>query len=290
MPNRSEITESEADTAVRERKQPAKRSMRGKPGFIHNTTGKLFSRKPSVLFISIHKCATTFFAREVMGRFTGRIPIDYQKLHYETNGIITVKTRKFGFVYGPIRILDQKHPSLEITRTLLREGNLGGRKLIFLVRDPRDIIVSMYYSFGFTHPLSPNEEIKAYQLERRRKIREKTIDEYALQIAPQVKEKFDIIRSLMQSVPAEDRILLTYEEMVEEFDDFYHRFSGFVELDPGVREKIFTHTRPMEKEQLTQHKRKGAPGDYKTKLKKVTIDTLNNILGSTLTEFGYRIP
>lgn len=40
-------------------------------------------------------------------------------------------------------------------RDLLRAGTLGGKKVVFLVRDPRDVVVSQY--FQFIHRNSPEE-------------------------------------------------------------------------------------------------------------------------------------
>lgn len=248
--------------------------------------GKMFSRKQSVIYITFHKCATTFFASQVLPGFKGRINVDYQLLHYRENSNFNVRIRRFGYVYGPVRILDELHPTYEITNRILRKANLRGRKIIFLIRDPRDILVSMYYSFGFSHGFSPDPEIKAYQVKRRQKIQEMTIDEYAIQTAPELKEKFDLLQALMQWAP--DKILLKYEDMIENFAYFYNQLVGFVQLNDGVEEIMFKQTRPREVEQQLQHKRKGKPGDYKEKLQLITINKINKILADPLKNFCYQ--
>lgn len=248
--------------------------------------GKMFSREKSVIFVTLHKCATTFFASKVLPAFKGRVYVDYQLLHYRDNGNFNVKIRRFGYIYGPVRILDELHPTYEITNRILRKANLRGRKIIFLVRDPRDILVSMYYSFGFSHSFSPNREIKEYQVKRRQKIRQMTIDEYALQAAHELKEKFDIIYSLMQYAP--DKILLKYEDMIENFAYFYSQLYGFVQLNEGVKEMMLKQTRPRKVEQQLQHKRKGKPGNYKEKFQLTTINKINKILAKPLRDFCYQ--
>lgn len=196
-----------------------------------------------------------------------------------------VKTRKYGYSYGVIRILDKNHPSYEITGRLLRKENLEENRAIFFVRDPRDILVSMYYSFGFTHPWSPHRDIRAYQEERRERIQKMTIDDYAIHTAPELKEKFDTIRLLKKW--AADSLLLRYEDMIDNFDEFYRQLREFVQLNGSVREELFRQTRPREAEHPTDHKRKGQPGDYKEKLKPAAIHEINGILENTLKEFGY---
>jgi hypothetical protein len=211
-------------------------------------------------------------------------------LHYEDKSgrqDMKVKTRKYGYAYGVIRILDKNHPSYEITARLLKKENLDEKKVIFFVRDPRDILVSMYYSFGFTHPWSPHLEIRAYQEERRKKIEKITIDDYAIQTAPGLKEKFAAIGLLRKW--AADGLLLRYEDMVNNFEEFYRQLGGFVQLDGSVKDEFFRQTRPRETERPGDHKRKGQPGDYLQKLKPDTIRRLNEILENTLKEFGYEL-
>ena len=246
--------------------------------------GTLFSRKKSVIFVTLHKCATAFFARDVLSNLKGRTKVDYQILHYN-NENLKIKVKKFGCIYGPLRILDENHPSCELTNLVLKEAQLKKCQIIFLVRDPRDILVSMYYSFGFSHGFSQNKEITDYQVKRRQTIQGMTIDEYAIYAAPGLKEKFAVISSLGRD--ARDKVLLKYEEMIDRFDDFYERLSDFVELNEGVRDKIFEQTRPRDREEPLHHKRKGKPGDYKVKLKEETLHQINAILKETLTDFGY---
>lgn len=246
----------------------------------------------SLVFISLHKCATLFFSNYLLKNLQGREHVDYQVLHYDNNlleGESKLRTRKYGYVYGVLRLLDPEHPSYEITEKLLTKKHLAGKKVVFFIRDPRDILVSMYYSFGFTHPFSRNPDIKEYQLKRRKRIQAQTIDEYVEETAPHLKEKFDRIASMMKDIPRQDCILLKYEDMINNFDSFYPALNNFIELNPGIKEKIFEQTRPRQVEHKAEHKRKGATGDYKLKLKKETISKINKILESTLRDFGYEI-
>lgn len=208
-------------------------------------------------------------------------------MHYMGFENIKIKTWKYGYAYGVIRILDSLHPSFQLTNQLLDKKNLDGRKIIFYVRDPRDILVSMYYSFGFSHPFSPSGEIRAYQQERRRQIQQMTIDQYVLRTAPVLLEKFNRLITLMEQHRPQDTLLLKYEDMIYRFDHFYRELSRFVPLNNSVRDELFNQTRPPETEQPDQHKRKGAPGDYQVKLDKKTLPELDRILEPVLKRFEY---
>jgi len=250
-----------------------------------NTFHQFVSTNKSALFITLHKCATSFFARYVLPAFKERNNIDYQMTHYMNKKILTVKVRRYGYIYGPIRILDREHPSFGMTSRLLKKKNLHNKKAIFMIRDPRDILVSMYYSFGFSHGLSPNPQIKAYQMNRRRKIQQMTVDEYARVTAPLLQEKFDFIESLIQTTP--DKLLLKYEDLILDFEKFYRHLNDYLPLNEDVKEILHKHTRPPKKENPLNHKRKGNPGDYKNKLNPDTINYLDKIFKRTLNDFHY---
>lgn len=263
------------------------------PDFLHQTFGKPFSFKKSLLFISLHKCATRFFSNHVLHQLPGRQLINYQRMHYmensdiKENKNIIIKTRRYGYVYGVIRLLDPSHPSFQLTQQLLDNKNLQRKKIIFYIRDPRDILVSMYYSFGFTHTLSPNPPIRQYQEERRQRIQQLTIDQYALETAPQLLEKFNRLIQLIHHHPPSDTLLLRYEDMVDRFDPFYTQLSGFITVKRTLREELFQQSRPPETEQLSQHKRKGTPGDFMEKLDQKTLPELDRILEPILNKFQY---
>ncbi len=269
---------------------PKPRLMEGIAAFVLEAAGKMFSRQESVVFISLHKCATSYFSKNVLRQLKGRNLIDFQQRHYldlMNRGPENVKLRKYGHVYGVLRVLDDNHPSLALTERLLSPRNLRGKKMVVLVRDPRDILVSMYFSFGFSHAASPNPGIRRYQEERRARIQAMTIDEYALHTAASLREKFGLLARLIESPVVKDCLLLKYEDLIFRFEDFYKDFSGFVELEDEVKNELYRRTRPPKDEDSTRHRRKGTPGDHKEKLQPETVQKLDGILEPALKYFGY---
>ena len=101
----------------------------------------------SIAFISLHKCATTFFQRSVLKELNELTLVDYQVYEYYHNEKITAAIKPKGYIYAVLRLYDKDHPGYKLTNKLVHIKNLQNIKTIFWVRDPRDILVSLYYSF-----------------------------------------------------------------------------------------------------------------------------------------------
>jgi hypothetical protein len=157
---------------------------------------------------------------------------------------------------------------------------------LFFVRDPRDILVSSYYSFGFTHGLSRVEEISARQKAVRRIIREQTLDEYVLQSAETQIRFFSILYDLSNA--CELSVILRYEDMIDNFDIFAEQLLRYVRLGDDVIQSIYEKSRPKKTEDTTSHRRSGQVQGFRHKLDEGTIDALNRKLADTLSLFGYR--
>lgn len=232
----------------------------------------------SVIWITLHKCASQFFGEFLLTRLKGLTKVDYQWLHYENQPLPKIELQPYSHIYGPVRLLEPSHPSFSLTEEILKPKNLAKKRVIIMVRNPHDLLVSMYYSFGFSHPLSPNPEIGQYQQERRARIRQMDLDEYARQTAPELAARFEHLEKIYRRIGASKRLLLTYEEMILDFDSFYQKLGLFLEPEPGVRNKLFNRTRPEKSEHPDQHKRDGAPGSYRKKLAAQTIAEIDRLL------------
>lgn len=260
-----------------------------KNGFdIHSTKGSLSTiqkETPSIAIISLHKCATSFLSKTVIQDSATHKAINYQSYHYKNDIKIAPIIHKYGYLYGILRVYDPKHPSDKLTMDLLYHKNMKHIKTLFWVRDPRDILVSMYFSFGFTHGLSPHPAIRAFQEKRQTNIQALTLDQYVIQEAYAIKDRFDIIFDLMQRY--ENKLFLKYEDMIHRYDYFYSSLNDFLTLDHNMSSIIYNATRPNEIEDKSSHKRSGKTGAYLDKLKPETIDQLNIILDDILKKFNY---
>jgi Tat protein secretion system quality control protein TatD with DNase activity len=157
---------------------------------------------------------------------------------------------------------------------------------IFFIRDPRDILVSSYYSFGFTHGLSQVQSIREIQEKKRRGIREMTLDEYVLDAA---EHQIDFFRTLYDlSNACERSVILRYEDMINDFDGFAEQLRRYVAIDTDAMQDIYQRSRPREAKDKASHRRSGQVEGFREKLEEGTIQAVKKKLANTLALFGYK--
>ena len=183
------------------------------------------------------------------------------------------------FCRCPIRTFETGHLSCE-------PGTRNHR--IFQIRDPRDILVSEYYSLAWIHPT------EGTQLDdRRQELQKISVDEYVLQQSESsswpLEEKFKPL--LERELDAARETIVTYEEMVTDFPKwvdkvlppFHIRFQKIAALKLAWR---YRNEFNVVSESMT-HKRRITPGDHRRKLRPSTIEKLNQRFENVLTRFGY---
>ena len=172
----------------------------------------------------------------------------------------------------------------------LQEHDLDGisQKRIFHLRDPRDILVSEYFSFGWIHPDERHE-----LTDRRNQIQEMSIDDYVLRQAEEctwpLNEKYEPLETY-EFVSGQD-LVVKYEQMVCSFYSWCRCIVEFM----GVKNPTWTTIRLAwryrnefrSRGESLKHKRRITPGDHKEKLKPKTIDRLNQRFEIILKRFGY---
>lgn len=240
----------------------------------------------SIYFYTFHKCASTLFNEYILHNVKGLRNVDYASLIYLDHSP-NISFQKFGYVYGPLRISEAPDNPIykKLMIPVMRSDFIHDKQALFFIRDPRDILVSQYYSFGFTHGLSPNLKIKEMELSNRERIQNMTLDEYAIQMAPVVQDHFNMLKTLSDRCMYS--VILKYEDMINDFDKFSEGLSQCFQLDESVIKEIYLKSRPKEVEDTSSHRRSGKAGGFRTKLEKKTIKRVNTILQPTLKYFQY---
>jgi len=162
-------------------------------------------------------------------------------------------------------------------------------KVVLVVRDPRDILVSNYYSIAYSHAI-PSGEKKDSLLSRREEALASNLDEFVLKQAGQLLSSFE---------KYEDRLfadhptvhIARYEDMVSDFPKWLDTLLSacFLPIPETMRsELIRSHesNRPRS-EDVKKHLRKGMPGEHREKLQSGTIEKLNCIFEAPLGRFNY---
>lgn len=181
-------------------------------------------------------------------------------------------------------------------------------QIILHLRDPRDVLVSMFYSYCFIH----NGEIEG-DTGYRKEVAARGIDAFVLDKAS---EKSSVYRGdygtgahvedLIGNLPKRyndymnklfgkpNVIFLKYEEMVTNYDKWLEKFiqpfplqnkKAVIEELVNLSPKFF----PKRSQDVMNHVRHVTPGDHKNKLKPSTIAQLNEIFANTLKTLSYDI-
>jgi len=247
-----------------------------------------FRRPESVYFYTLHKCASSLFNDYVLKNVKRLRLVDYADRLNKGDPVECVTFKEKGFIYGPIR-LSTGPPSATYSRLVepaSRRDFIRDKIAIFLIRDPRDILVSSYYSFGYTHGFSAVKEIEERQRRTRELIRRQTIDAFALEIANATLNHFRIVDRLSQA--CNRGIILKYEDMIDNWEKFSSGLTKYLDIGRKTLHHTYQLSRPLENESETGHRRSGKPGAYKHKLLTSTVDALNIIFASVLTRFHYQ--
>jgi hypothetical protein len=248
-----------------------------------------FTRPESVYFYTLHKCASTLFGSYVLKNVKRLRLVDYAARISRGDPVECVTFKEKGCIYGPIRL--STSPGSVIYTRLVEPASridfIRDKIAVFLIRDPRDILVSAYYSFGYTHKFSIVKEIADRQRRTRELIRSKTIDAFALETANATLKRFHIIDRLSQA--CNRGIVLKYEDMIYNWEKFSSGLTKYLDIDRKTLRRTFDLSRPLEKENETAHRRSGKPGAYRDKLLASTVETLNIIFAPVFKRFYYEL-
>ncbi len=178
-------------------------------------------------------------------------------------------------------------------------------RLLLQLRDPRDVLVSMFYSYCYSHPgpVEPGQGCRA-------EVAKQGIDTFVLKLAESEvapvegdygtsANLWDIAGNLMQRynnyvehvLPHPNTIFVRYEDMVLN-PSLWLQLVGEAfncnraEVLANIQRTFLNNPIPN-KENPLKHVRQVMPGDHRRKLKPETIQCLNNIFAPILQPLGY---
>jgi len=168
------------------------------------------------------------------------------------------------------------------------EAALRDRRFVLLVRDPRDALVSQYFSFGrkqSSHAV-PTKNPDAF-IKQINAVKETEIDIYVRQAAHGLRNKLNDYRNH-----------LNFDHgMVRRYEDIYFDKQSFLtdifdHFGISIRPQIIAqvaqnHDIRPEQEDDSKHIRKGTPGDHREKLAPATISSLNEVFRDVGAFYGY---
>ncbi|MEZ6067400.1 MAG: sulfotransferase domain-containing protein [Planctomycetaceae bacterium] len=169
-----------------------------------------------------------------------------------------------GYIYSGYRTFPEM---FEFPETMAEHAGL-------LIRDPRDILVSMYFSFTGSHPIAQKDpEIRKKIEDNRRRENERGICRYILRHAGMVEQEFRSYEDHLKQLK-----VWRYEDVI--FDKFNwvrgiaNRFK--IKLpEAKIREIAEKHDIRPKEEKPGDHIRRVAPGDAQEKLSPRMLEYLD---------------
>ena len=231
---------------------------------------------------ALHKSGTMF-----LYQFFKRLAAQHQYPFYSANNqppneLVGVPPRDSQFCCCPLR-------TFEIDTAWSKLPSLFR---IFHVRDPRDMLVSEYFSFGWSHRAEGDEGNKL--VGRREEIQKMSIDDYVLN-QPEfsnwsLEQKFHplVERALC---PASE-LLVKYETMVTCFPAWVAKVIppfGFRFPRIAAARLSWKYRNEFQPSGKGTHKRAITPGDFRRQLRPDTIAILNKRFARVLEKFEYEL-
>jgi hypothetical protein len=252
-----------------------------------------------IVVFTLHKSASMFIHRQCEW-LCGIAGIDYHSPNRPGSGLdarrlLTDRT-----------LWRDRHGCFAPVRFFVDIPQLDDYEIILHLRDPRDVLVSMFFSYCFIHA----GEIEA-NTGYRREVAERGIDAFVLAKASENGGAFrgdygtgGHVEDMIGNLPARygayvtrllDRpnvTLVKYEDMVTDYRRWLERFiAPFPIADKGaVIEELVARSPaffPARSTDVMTHVRHVTPGDYKAKLKPATIARLDEIFAGPLDALGY---
>lgn len=251
------------------------------------------SRSPeidSVFFMSVHKSGSTLMNNLI--RATCQM-LDYEfvdiQSHYFNTGVadsdIPAETSKIfkpkGYVYSGFRYFPNQY---EIPC-------LMDCPLIVLIRDPRDAVVSQYFSLAQSHPMpgkDADDKLLRHMEEVRRQTLGSDINEFALREVGGFAKKLETYSELLKTHPKAR--LFQYEEIIYMKKKWLMTMLNFLQwkMQPGEPMRLANRFNVLPRaEDATKHIRQVHPQNYLAKLSTETINEINKKYAPVLHRFNY---
>jgi len=253
----------------------------------HDTTNS----HPSIIHFSVNKAATQYVKSILM-----RCALENGMTHVQLNEyafdsefpfldhLSAQEMQEYRYIFKPLGYLYSVFGGMI-------EGilNLEDYLVVLMVRDPRDVLTSDFFSIGYSHRLPRSRNKLGYFMAERELARKVTIDEYAIRVRERLQQTYQ--RYLNHLVDNPNVHITTYEEMIAEFPTWLDNLLDHCQLRISSRLKRelleeARMSRPRE-EDPSRHLRQVTPGDHMRKLRPDTIAQLNSSFSSILRRFNY---
>ena len=264
---------------------------------------------PSLILLTVHKCASAYVAYHLarVAQSAGIIPIDFDTVVYEYTDSVIAPYVSLGFLeaFRGKRTALSEPVRQEIERRIPARGFFYGAiratpffhhlphfdrfRAVLMMRDPRDVLTSLFFSVAFSHGVPTGaENVRQQFLAARQKARQQGIDQYVLEFTPTYLQTYT--GYCREVLGRENALLVKYEDMIRDFRAWLEQVLTFWGLPTNtrtvarvVRDADFS----VSLENPHSHKRQVQAGDHQRKLQPATIRKLDEAFGDVLDALGY---
>lgn len=238
------------------------------------------TKENSVIFFTVHKAGSSLLSMRLTPFFRkhGFATADLSSYFAKTDP--AQREKFFGDAAWKKKVFACRGVYYCVFRYPFEVPQLDEHRIILVLRDPRDVLVSHYFSTRFSHPTL---NMDFYSLKQ--KAGHMDVDEYVQYIAPDFQQRYETYLSL---IGRPNVLFLRYEDMISAPEAFEERLRNFLALPMEKGEIVSAEDFKLEKEDPYAHKRYVQSGDHVRKLKQETIAALNEKFGKVLDVLGYR--
>lgn len=241
------------------------------------------SPHPSVFFFSYNRCASMYISDLIvrLSAADGLVHIDLSRYFFNAHpgtgrarfadpDFVNRTFLPTGYYFGPLRCPVPFH-------------GLGDCRQVLVLRDPRDVLTSRFFSAAYAHSL-PDRKF----LRDRLRAQEMGIDAFVEERIPEVLEPY---QAYVDELLGKSNVLfLRYEDMVADFESWLRRLANHVAghaneetIGALLAESDFT----VDRENPYAHKRSVTPGAHRTKLREETVRRIEEAFAPLMAPLGY---
>jgi hypothetical protein len=164
-------------------------------------------------------------------------------------------------------------------------------RAVLLVRDPRDILVSFYFSVAKSHSLPAAGQLRENIASEREKALNSDIDAWVIQKVPGFLSRFRAYKKWLDAHEPGAVRIYRYEDVIFEKRRWLasiNEFYGWQVPESYIHTISDRHDIVPNAEDQGSQIRKVTPGDHRNKLKPETIEKLNDLFREDVAAFGYQ--
>lgn len=248
---------------------------------------------PTALFYCVHKGGSTFIADRLVPEATAELP----PIRHVNYGQMKVRQQAYETEPLPPTGLIATRVYPDIAEALVEEpaspmGRFADKRIVVVMRDPRDVLVSLYHSVTKSHDPKGVARPEEWR-QKRDRYREMPPEEAMLELAQgSPLQEFIAATDLVRSHPA--ALHAPYELMVTDFKAWLRSVGEHLFWPSSVchhlHRLLAPELAPPEVESPDQHKRRVTPGNHRDVFSSELHDLFERLVGPRLRSFGYETP